>query len=243
MLSSAQGISETQRVVSHAEDHAFTNKMGDYLLWKRWEFGSQILWLAIMLSCWYSRFNQHLHLFEGFAQKSRLLVTEGWHSFSDWEKPWKMSTSSEKRVANNSYHHIQTPRCLVIQPAICRRFKCSSPHVSNETSGKGTEMERWLVMLKRHTHFEAQCRDLGDIPFNKNVDNSLGCTSNTSISPYLQLQWGNGVFNVFLKKVNKNFFCFSNPLNPWNVSRISAIKNRLARLEHGSPATPSSYFS
>ena len=84
-----------------------------------------------------------MHLFKGFAQKSRLLVTEGWRSFSDWEKPWKMSTSSQKRVAYNFYHHIQTPRCLVIQPAICRRFKFSTPHVSNETSGKGSEMDSW----------------------------------------------------------------------------------------------------
>ena len=109
------------------------------------EKDSKILWLAIVLSCWYSRFNQHMHLFEGFAQKSRQLVTEGWHSSSDWEKPWKMSTSSEKRVANNFYHHMQTPRRLVIQPAIAGG---SSPHVSKETSGKDStatrsEMDSW----------------------------------------------------------------------------------------------------
>ena len=44
------------------------------------------------------------------------------------------------------------------------------------------------------------------------------------------------------KNAHKDLGAFQAFWNTWNVSRISAIKNRLTRLEHGPHATPSSNF-
>ena len=64
----------------------------------------------------------------------------------------------------------------------------------------------------------------------------------------LTIHWGasqsQGVFAVFPKKTCTRIWGGFKPSETnWSVSRMSAIKNGLARLSHGSRATPSSYFS
>ena len=102
-----------------------------------------------------------------------------------------MSTSSEKRVANNFYHHVQTPRCLVIQPAICRKF-----NVSNETSGKGSEMDSWCWSATHILRQNVEILVTFRLTKMLTIHWELG---RIWISSNLQLQWRNGVFNVFPK--------------------------------------------
>ena len=93
---------------------------------------NKLLWLAI---------KKCREMFVPFLHMNTLFKKIGcWSRKADClfsgRKSWKASTS-ERRVVDNLYLHIESPKCLMIQPANGRRFKRLSPYGLNETRGAG----------------------------------------------------------------------------------------------------------